>query len=347
MISSLEIKNYRGFEHYKIDSLAPVNLFVGKNNTGKTSILEALQFYFSKSPLSSIMEITRKREEALQGWFDTSGTALGDFADIRHVFFGHRIGSDNNIVIIGGGHNNLIFRITEEKTTELRPEALSFTIDRDAGIIEKGFLSKDGAVLNEQSYRRLVVNPSSDGSLFVSPDGFNTRELMGLCNFVIENAFEDSLVSSLNIINKDISNVFFLPNGQGGTGRILIGNQSGQRDPLGSYGDGMRRLLGLAMAFVNVQNGQLLVDEVDSGLHYSVMPDLWNLIIGTSERLAVQTYLTTHSLDCVRGLRDALNLAPNMADQVAVHKLDRRLDYAISFTGSQLINALNGDVELR
>jgi AAA15 family ATPase/GTPase len=49
--------------------------------------------------------------------------------------------------------------------------------------------------------------------------------------------------------------------------------------PLASLGDGMRRLLGIAIRAVRARNGYLLLDEVDSGLHHTIMEKLWTWLI--------------------------------------------------------------------
>src|SRR3989339_789920 len=48
MIESFEIQNYRLFKHLKIEKLGRVNLITGKNNVGKTALLEALFLFSSK-----------------------------------------------------------------------------------------------------------------------------------------------------------------------------------------------------------------------------------------------------------------------------------------------------------
>ncbi len=42
MLKRLQIRNFRGFNALKIDQLSGINLIVGKNNSGKTSLLEAI-----------------------------------------------------------------------------------------------------------------------------------------------------------------------------------------------------------------------------------------------------------------------------------------------------------------
>lgn len=67
----------------------------------------------------------------------------------------------------------------------------------------------------------------------------------------------------------------------------------------------MVRAFGIALALVNVSNGILLVDEFESGLHYSVQYDLWRLVISIARRLNVQVFASTHSWDCVEAFQKA------------------------------------------
>ena len=62
------------------------------------------------------------------------------------------------------------------------------------------------------------------------------------------------------------------------------------RVPIGSAGDGMWRMLGLALALSNAKGGVLLVDEIDTGLHYSVMENMWRMISERAVVLDVQVF---------------------------------------------------------
>jgi len=42
MIHKIELKNFKNFSKFRIDKLKQINLIVGKNNVGKTNLLEAL-----------------------------------------------------------------------------------------------------------------------------------------------------------------------------------------------------------------------------------------------------------------------------------------------------------------
>lgn len=68
----------------------------------------------------------------------------------------------------------------------------------------------------------------------------------------------------------------------------------------------MFRLLGIVLAMANAKDGILLIDEIENGVHYSVQPDLWELIFRLARRLNVQVFATTHSWDSVEGLQQAM-----------------------------------------
>ena len=69
--------------------------------------------------------------------------------------------------------------------------------------------------------------------------------------------------------------------------------------PLRSMGDGINRILTIILAMVNCENGYLLIDEFENGLHYSVQEKLWEIIFYLAERLNIQVFATTHSNDAI------------------------------------------------
>lgn len=124
----------------------------------------------------------------------------------------------------------------------------------------------------------------------------------------------------------------------------------GQRDPfpLGSMGDGMRRILTLAMSAVTVENGFLLVDEIDTGLYYEVQADMWRLILKTAQQLNVQVFATTHSWDCVCAFQEALD---NLEDRDIgkLFRLDMKYEKirAVEYLAEDLKIALRQNIEVR
>jgi AAA15 family ATPase/GTPase len=88
-------------------------------------------------------------------------------------------------------------------------------------------------------------------------------------------------------------------------------------------GDGMHRILTIAAILADSEEGYLLVDEIDTGLHYRTITDMWRLVMETAVRLNVQVFATTHSWDCVRSFAEALDMQDDK-EIGALFRLERR-----------------------
>ena len=109
----------------------------------------------------------------------------------------------------------------------------------------------------------------------------------------------------------------------------------------------MRRLLALRLSFVGAANGYLLIDEIDTGLHWTVMEDMWQFVVEVARKLNVQIFATTHSYDCIRGLGLLLQSRQDLMDQVSVQKVDTSLPQAVCLRGDQIKIAVEQDIEVR
>lgn len=67
----------------------------------------------------------------------------------------------------------------------------------------------------------------------------------------------------------------------------------------------MNRIFAMTVGLIRAEDGILLIDEIENGLHYSVQPDLWQMIFETAKELDVQVFATTHSFDCIRAFQQA------------------------------------------
>ena len=112
-------------------------------------------------------------------------------------------------------------------------------------------------------------------------------------------------------------------------------------------GEGMNRMFGIALALVNAKDGMLLIDEVDTGLHYSVLPDLWKLIFEVAHRLNVQVFATSHSWDCIQAFQQAAEA--NKDEEGVLVRLENRKEGvgAVTFDESELAIVTREQIEVR
>ena len=74
-------------------------------------------------------------------------------------------------------------------------------------------------------------------------------------------------------------------------------------EPISVMGEGMKRMLGLSLAFANARGGILLIDEIENGIHYLLHEKVWGFIMQCSKKFDVQVFITTHSWDCIEAFQ--------------------------------------------
>ena len=113
---------------------------------------------------------------------------------------------------------------------------------------------------------------------------------------------EEHVVDALRIINPHIERITFVTssNKRDRYPIVTLKNDT-RRYRLSAMGDGINRILTIILSMLNCKNGVLLVDEFETGLHYSVQEQLWNIIFSLSKKLNIQVFATSHSRDCIEG----------------------------------------------
>ena len=361
MIRTLRLENYRGFEEYQLRELGAVNLLVGPNNCGKTSVLEAVQLLVSRGDPRVLFESARRRWESSNG----EDRRRGPGYPLHHHFHGHRLepgvrlgvsSSDNfgrvRIHIVEGepGEPENLFEIF---SGTVRPLALLIQAGSDKDGTEFP-LAEDGSLdWRSPAMRRAAAErPKWPPVQFVTAESLHAREMAGTWNQVIHDGRESEVVEAMRILQKDLQSIQFLagePTGSaGGSGGILLGFEPGTpRVPIGSHGDGMRRLLALSLSLVRAADGFLLVDEIDTGLHWTVMEEMWTLVLEAAVNSSIQVFATTHSLDSIIGLASLLKKRSDLVDAVSVQKIERQLDHSVSFGAADIVTAADLSIELR
>lgn len=373
MLTRVDIANYRGFKSYRMEGLAQVNLIVGKNNSGKTALLEGLHFLTSGGDIQALAEAARRRGEIVRTRSDGR-----DFFEIAHFFYDHRFDLNARFSFTGSnGTPSVVAQIVaDEKKSGARgrqarlrrtPFGLALRIVRGGGdnAPEVRYpLSSDGAVLlSEEMPHFFMLSPrgalamgrrrESTAGQYISTDSIDTASLAAMWDEVLLRGQESDIAAALRILEPDLLSVQML---SGVMPYALVGSRAGavvalkdkqSRIPIGSMGDGMRRLLALAISLAVSKGGSLFIDEIDTGLHYTVMADMWKLVVKAAQDTGVQVFATTHSWDCIEGLASLCQRESALVDKVAIHKIDRALPNSVPFAGSSIVKMVKSDIDPR
>ena len=367
MIRTLRLENYRSFESYTLDDLARVNLLVGRNNCGKTSILEAVHFLAVQGDPRVLVQSTHRRGEVLVATAyegpDDPGTR--EPYNLSHQFYGHRfdvgtsfrISADDelgNVVVTirqaEDGQSEDLFNVETGLTQSLVLQITSRSQGKfDLAISDNGSFS-----WNPRALRKAAANaPTATRPVqLLTVDSLESHRMASMWDNVLVDGRESEVIRAMRILEEDLTSIHFLSGDRlrrfRGSPGILLGFEDHKRRvPLGSHGDGIRRLLALSLSLTQLQDGLLLADELDTGLHWRVMEDMWRLVVETARDASIQVFATTHSYDCVRGLDSLLRRSPELGDDVCVQKIERSLDQAVAFDADRIRAAVKHGIELR
>ena len=367
MLKSLRIENFRCFQTFELQQLGKLNLLVGTNNSGKTSILEAVQLLTSQSALESLREVMIGRGEYILSDERNSRPEL----DVRHLFYSHEINIGSRFSIFADDHNN------GERIT-ISAENIEWT-DKQASrfrMPDRGFEDLQQAALiiewSGQEGERITLPLSSANGLpsnyldrlrkdsknlgartqFVTSSSLTKENMIELFDQVVLTPEENLVTEALQTIEPSIERIASVGSeryryAESRNGFVVRLANGDQRIPIGSMGDGIWRILGLTLAIVNARNGVLLVDEIDTGLHFSTMSDMWRLIWETAKRLNVQVFATTHNSDCWTSLAAIASTESPSEEGITIQRIEKGKQSSVVFTERQVVIAAEQGIEVR
>ena len=312
MLRDLTVQNYRCFENFHIDGLERVNLLVGKNNSGKTSLLEAIYLLSNEDKISSLMAAMRNRGEV--SFISESFNHSANFVPIESIeslFYKYEI-LENETILFQSNFQNIDNKYQKKLEISCTRKSqytyqLNF-IDRDNDEIISKFsieTDKEHKLILDSSQSSISFSNYKEKSIFISNPKKIIRTFQYYWNDIYLTDKEDKVIKAIQLLEPKIARIGFYFNENHNTVRFQVKDQK-RPIPLSSMGDGMYRFLLLAICIVSTENGFLLVDEIETGLHYEAQIDMWRLILETSKELNVQVFATTHSWDCIAAFQEAL-----------------------------------------
>lgn len=180
---------------------------------------------------------------------------------------------------------------------------------------------------------------------FVTTDRLVPRELARHWTNVVLTPGEAQIVEALRLVEPEIDRIA-ISESEGTIAKVLL-RGADEPVPLGTLGEGVSRILTLALHLVLTQDGYLLIDEIENGLHWSVMPKVWRFLIETALARNVQVFATTHSKDWLEGLADLHRSHPELAAHVSVHRLDAGRETSVCFDAGRIAEYLEMELEAR
>ncbi len=374
MISALLIENYRGFEKFSMDEVKRINLIVGGNNIGKTSVLEAIMLVISNGDPLTIWKIVSGRGEMVNYGGIQQGVIQPEIS-VRHLFHSHevKLGSAFKISATMTQTNETVevdFKIIEAKPEDNKilyaslpsdvmdtfgPKiALSITGPDKKTLLLPIPLSPQGTLkqhtlqtLVNMNFKQFLSESGQAVFQYIPTTSLTGQELISMWNSVALTTEEKYVVEALRSLDDKIeqvaaisSPVIFPQFGQK-TGFIVKMRDLERPVPIGSLGEGTWRMLVLAIALVKSKDAILLIDEIDIGLHFSALSSMWKMIISASSRLNIQVFATTHNNDCIKAL------AMLKESEISIQRIESFDGTAVNYSSDEIEIATTRNIEIR
>ncbi|MFN0014287.1 MAG: AAA family ATPase [Saprospiraceae bacterium] len=272
MLDHLDIRNFRIFEELRINGLNRINLFAGKNNAGKTALLEALRIWAAQGDSTVVNHIISKRNEFTPGWSESYDS----------LFFRPKLYEQRN-------DEDLYIQINE--LSIYRRKSLQHST-----YCELYWKHKPSST---QLNPTIPTNFPKDSAVFIPFGNGDDFPVQQFWDQIVLTPLEDDVLHILReAILPDLKRIDVKKE------RTLV-RLEGEPTPISfnNLGDGATRILQLAIGLASARGKMLLIDEIESGLHHSIQETLWEKIFYYAQKWDIQVFATTHSQDTVRAFK--------------------------------------------
>ncbi len=312
-LQRINIKNFRKFKELEIDNFKQINVFIGNNNSGKSSILESIFLLIGMSNPTIPDVVHRIR----------SGSNLKNNEDFRYLF--HNLEIKDCPEMSGSfmdksGRNlriNPIIKKIENIDSNNSKQELSFIdistatpkisgIELDFTIHKKGSLKRSYKSTASLNFPEVRYNQAKDyiedmRAIMISPRSDESTALERFAD-IVKKKKEKVVLEALQNIDPKIDSIQPLPDGL-----YFSYKDIEELVPSNISGDGIRKILNIVTAVADERNSIVLIDEIENGLHFSAHKFLWESIIHISRLQKTQLFITSHNIETLKCLKELLD----------------------------------------
>ncbi|MEI0700183.1 AAA family ATPase [Brachyspira intermedia] len=295
MLQNISIKNFRGFDKLEINDIKKINLLVGQNNCGKTSILEAIAIISGMPDCSIAYHINAIRR-------------IDENSELKNLFYNFDYKNNNiefNYNFDSINHNLMITPVLKKdisfdnKTDDINELEYKLNIEFEDNKEEYKYIFRNGGIRKtiKKIGSKEYINNISELYLY---NIVECRDLLDSLANIIKNKDEELLIKLISFFNKKIKDIKIVKNDIyldiEGINELVL---------LNLMGDGLKKYLSIIIPMVVNQYNMILVDEIENGLHYKSIKHLLRSILNLSKNNSnIQIFFTTHSYEVLKFLSE-------------------------------------------
>ncbi len=303
--SEIKINEYKVLSNIEFKNINKINLIAGVNNSGKTTLLEAVLLLSKQNEFDEFLEIQKIRGK-FNEVFDIPNTFLknhtpdkinikGKFENINTKI---EYTKKEQVAEIEAQNHVCSFTVNSFVETDKINEKLEETLKSEVHLYGDKFNYTDSSIISNIQ-RNICL------SEFYSPFAFQQREKLNdaysasVRTKIVDTTTHDKIIEFLkNKIDAKIKDIKLIIDDD--DIRFIVNHESFDTvKDLTEFGDGLQRMYAIALQFAAVQNGVLLIDELENAIDYKRLSDFAGLIIELAIEFNVQVFITSHSKECI------------------------------------------------
>ncbi|EXJ42558.1 AAA ATPase domain protein, partial [Vibrio parahaemolyticus VPTS-2010_2] len=288
--SSITVENYKSLNNFTIEKLQRINIFAGFNNTGKTSLIEAIYLLSMHNDIGEFLNLIKLKNKLTK----LSPVWLNDVFDNKISVKGNFNGVDTAIELSKFEASDI-----DKKDDYVASYRLTASTDGRDLLNTIHTFAHQPLIRENERVERLC--PSS----IKSPYFFDLEEILKEHSKSVIEKNDDGetaitlIVQFLKSIDSTIEDVRLVEENE--LRRFIIeSSRFSYKDlDITNYGEGLQRIYYIALGFAFCKNGIICIDEFETAIHYSLLLQFTKFVQILSETFNVQVFLTSHSKECI------------------------------------------------
>lgn len=329
MLQDLHIRGFKGFRDLQLTDLSRVMLVGGKNNVGKTSLLEAIFLFYNIVDPRTLFDHLRRRGIDIS-FIDMESLVSPIFTDFNmdnSISFKLKDGTYTSEMDISfnpsDAKKTVDIDISNAGNTKaaLKTDAITTTSyhinihhevfgvgQEDVAIVLRETPTNISILLDPHSLTIIPSEIQHNITYFTLQSRVNVIEDTNRFSILDITKILDRVVNFLQVIEPRLRGLTLVT--RRSVPLIYADIQGMERKiPVALLGDGMSKLLSIILAIAAADKGILLIDEIDAGVHHSVLPKVWEGIFRAAKDFNCQIIATTHSYECLQSAYDGASKA--------------------------------------
>lgn len=358
MIEKIRIENFKNFEEFEFDGFKRVNLIAGKNNVGKTNLLEAIfHAQHQMGPLGLIYFHCLRSNLPISpdGVNFDPGFGNGLLGEsISGLFWKdqieHKIKLVTNIGLIEAYHANFEIKLIngDKGASDIQ---LITTNEFDRKNPKIAFEVRIDGTYYYSRFHGYPFNPADiywkRPSPFISHKDQEVPNLEKYYNKILLDQKQAKFKQlSKEVLGFEILDIRLIKSQDSVAEKYFIQNSSGQYVLLGELGFGTNRMLKILLILLSSSSEMVFIDEVDLGIHYSIQEKFWSMIFEVSKALEVQIFATTHSRDCFEAFAKVSKKFKGEGKFIRLQEFKGKIE-AVDYDEKEMMGAYESDYEVR